>query len=196
MRPLRLTVVLALALAAATALPSAASPGKGHAYGHDKAKGPKNIPAASGCSGDPSTYSLLSYPSGGQTAQALYVLPKGKPKGIVVFDHGYGHTMYSWVRHMQRTAATLGVIAIAPDYRGQTDNLAAQPLPTSRGWRVAEGAVDTNTVAQLFDKACLKGKGHNVLYSVSMGGNTAGLALAEKGSRYYKKNGRHTNRND
>jgi len=187
-RPLRLAAVIALALAAATALPSAASPGspgKGHAYayGHDKPKGPKDIPAASGCKGDPSTYQLLNYPSGGQTAQALYVLPKGKPKGIVVFDHGYSHTMYSWVRHMERTAATLGVIAVTPDYRGQADDFRTQPLPTSRGWRVAEGAVDTNAVAQLFDKACLHGKGHNVLYSVSMGGNTAGLALAAKPKR-------------
>jgi hypothetical protein len=48
---------------------------------------------------------------------------------------------------------------------------------------VSEGAVDTNTVAQLFDKLCLKGKGHNVLYSVSMGGNTAGLALAAQPKR-------------
>ena len=75
------------------------------------------------------------------------------------------------------------MIAIAPNYRGQVDDLKAQPLPSSRGWRVAEGAVDTNAVAQLFDKTCLKGKGHNVLYSVSMGGNTAGLALAAKPKR-------------
>lgn len=183
MRHLRLAAIAALALAAVTALPSGAAPGKGHAYGKDKAKGPNAIPTASGCTGNPNSYQLLSYPSGGQTAQALYVLPAGKPKGIVVFDHGYSHTMYSWVRHMQRTAQTLGVIAIAPDYRGQVDNLTSQPLPSSRGWRVAEGAVDTNAVAQLFDKACLKGKGHNVLYSVSMGGNAAGLALAAKPSR-------------
>ena len=181
MRTLRVTAVAALALAAATALPSSAAPGKGHAYGHDKAKGPKDVSRT--CSGDPGTYSLLSYPSGGGTAQALYVLPKGKPRGIVVFDHGYSHTMYSWVRHMERTAKTLGVIAVTPDYRGQQDDLRTQPLPSSRGWRVSEGAVDTNAVAQLFDKACLKGKGHNVLYSVSMGGNTAGLALAAKPTR-------------
>lgn len=182
MRTLRRTALLALALAAVTTLPAGAA-GKGHGYGHDKPKGPKDIPTASGCTGNPGAYQLLSYPSGGQPAQALYVLPKGKPKGIVVFDHGYSHTMYSWVQHMERTAATLGVIAITPDYRGQQDDLRTQPLPTSRGWRVAEGAVDTNTVATLFDKACLKGKGHNVLYSVSMGGNTAGLALAAQPKR-------------
>lgn len=135
------------------------------------------------CSGSPTTYQRLEYPSGGQVAKALFVLPAGKPKGLVVFDHGYSHTMYSWVRHMQRTAATLGVIAITPDYRGQVDDLTTKPLPSSRGWRVAEGAVDTNVVAGLFDKACFKGVSHNVLYSVSMGGNTAGLALAAKPTR-------------
>jgi hypothetical protein len=180
MRPLRLTLIAAVAVAALVAVPALAAPGKGHAYGREKAKGPQS---ASVCTGDPAAYHLLRYPSGGGTAQAVYVLPKTKPRGIVVFDHGYSHTMYSWVRHMQRTARTLGVIAVTPDYRGQTDDLRAQPLPSSRGWRVAEGAVDTNTVAQLFDRTCLKGKGHNVLYSVSMGGNAAGLALAAKPKR-------------
>lgn len=180
MRPLRLVLLAAATAATLAAVPALAAPGKGHAYGHEKVKGPRDM---SVCTGNPSTYQLLRYPSGGGTAQALYVLPEGKPRGIVVFDHGYSHTMYSWVRHMQRTARTLGVIAVTPDYRGQTDDLRAQPLPSSRGWRVAEGAVDTNTVAQLFDRTCLKGKGHNVLYSVSMGGNTAGLALAAKPTR-------------
>jgi hypothetical protein len=164
-RPLRLTLVLAVVAGAFSTVPS-------HAGAPQLA-----------CRGNASTATVLSYASGGQNAKALYVLPKGTPKGIVVFDHGYSHTMYSWVRHMQRTARTLGVIAIAPNYRGQRDNLKSKPLPTSRGWRVAEGAVDTNTVAQLFDKACLHGKGHDVLYSVSMGGNTAGLALAAKPKR-------------
>ena len=180
MRPIRLAAVVAAGLAVALCLPASAAPGKGkgHAYGREKAK-----PVAASCTGNPGSYDLLTYASGGGTATALYVLPAGKPKGIVVFDHGYGHTMYSWVRHLQRTARTLGVIAVAPDYRGQTDDLTSQPLPSSRGWRVAEGAVDTNVVAQLFDAKCLKGKGHNVLYSVSMGGNTAGLALAAQPKR-------------
>jgi hypothetical protein len=182
-----LSLVLSAALAAAVSLPADAAPGKGNAYGREKAKSPKDIPAKSGCTGNPSSFQLLAYPSGGQTAKALYVLPSVKPKGIVVFDHGYSHTMYSWIRHMQRTARTLGVIAIAPNYRGQVDTFPAKGLPSSRGWRVAEGAVDTNVAAQLFDKACLKGKGHNVLYSVSMGSNTAGLALAAKPKRVGNK---------
>lgn len=175
---LRRIAVVAVAAFALIA-PLDASAGKGHGYGREKPRTVKDMR----CTGDPSTVTLLHYASGGETAKALYVLPAKKPVGIVVFDHGYSHTMYSWVHHMKRTAAQLGVIAIAPNYRGQVDNMAAQPLPTSRGWRVAEGAVDTNVAAQLFDRACLKGKGHNVLYSVSMGGNTAGLALAAKPKR-------------
>ena len=165
MRPLRVTLALAVVAGALGTVPSwAAAPRQA-------------------CTGNASTATLLSYPSGGQTAKALYVLPKGTPRGIVVFDHGYSHTMYSWVRHMQRTARTLGVIAVTPDYRGQFDDLRSKPLPSSRGWRVSEGAADTNAVAQLFDRACLHGRGHDVLYSVSMGGNTAGLALAAKPTR-------------
>ncbi|MCU1588131.1 MAG: hypothetical protein JWN31_1624 [Frankiales bacterium] len=171
---MRVTCFAALAAAALLAVPAQAA---NHHYGHEK---PRTTVT---CQGNPGTFQLLSYRSGGQTAKALFAVPSRKPVGMVVFDHGYSHTMYSWVRHIERTAKQLNVIAVVPDYRGQLDDLRAQPLPSSRGWRVAEGAVDTNTVAQLFDKACLKGKGHNVLYSVSMGGNTAGLALAAKPKR-------------
>ncbi|MCW2667537.1 MAG: hypothetical protein JWN57_2499 [Frankiales bacterium] len=124
---------------------------------------------------------VVRYPVAGQTAQALVALPKRTPRGIVVFDHGYGHTMHSWARHASRTAATLGVIAIAPDYRGQK-NLAPHTkggLPSSRGWRVAEGAADSIAAAQLFERAC-RPAGPNVIYGVSMGGNTSGLALAAR----------------
>ena len=188
MRSSRLVAVAALAMAATAVLPAqAASPGKGHghAYGHEKPKHGPDI--ARDCVGNPSDYSLLDYTSAGQPAKALYVLPRSTPRGIVVFDHGYSHTMYSWVNHMRRTADTLGVIAVTPDYRGQVDDLSAQPVPSSRGWRVAEGAVDTNTAVQLFDRLCFSraasARAHNVLYSVSMGGNTAGLALAAKPKR-------------
>jgi hypothetical protein len=177
----RLLALAAVSLTALAVVPAhAGDKGKGHGYGHEKHH---HAPDLKPCQGDPKQFQRLDYASGGQTATALYVLPKGTPRGIVVFDHGYSHTMYSWVRHMQRTASTLGVIAVTPDYRGQVDDFSTQPLPSSRGWQVAEGAVDTNTVAQLFDSLCLKGKGHNVLYSVSMGGNTAGLALAAQPKR-------------
>jgi acetyl esterase/lipase len=171
---MRLTCFVAVAAAAVLAVPAQAA---NHHYGHEKAR------TTAVCQGSPGTFSLLSYTSGGQPAKALFAVPSRKPVGIVVFDHGYSHTMYSWVRHMQRTARTLGVIVVTPDYRGQVDTFPAKGLPSSRGWRVSEGATDTNAVAQLFDRACLRGKGHNVLYSVSMGGNTAGLALAAKPRR-------------
>ncbi|MCU1589787.1 MAG: hypothetical protein JWP11_1043 [Frankiales bacterium] len=170
--------VAVLGLSLATALPSHAQPGhgKGHAYGRDK-----HGAASNPCVGDPREIKTLTYGVKGQTAQALYALPSGTPKGIVVFDHGYGHTMYSWSAHIARTAATLGVIAIAPDYRGQVDSPAAKPggLPSSRGWQVAEGAADSIAAVQLFDGLCGH-NGSNVVYGVSMGGNTSGLVVASK----------------
>ena len=125
----------------------------------------------------PAPRPMLHLSQGGSYAQALYSVPKGKPRGIVVFDHGYGHTMRSWARHLERTATTLGVIAVAPNYRLQQDDLSAKPLPSSRGWRVAEGAADTIAVAQLLERFCAP-TGINVVYGVSMGGNTSGLVLA------------------
>jgi acetyl esterase/lipase len=149
--------------------------GRGHAYGHDKDH------PANPCVGDPSQVLPMSYSVKGQTAQALYALPAGKPKGIVVFDHGYGHTMYSWSAHIARTASSLGVIAIAPNYRGQFDSPPSKPggLPSSRGWQVAEGAEDSIAAAQIFDRLCGHA-GKNVVYGVSMGGNTSGLVVASK----------------
>lgn len=85
--------------------------------------------------------------------------------------------MHSWRGHVADTAAKLGVIAVAPDYRKQVNDENAQPLPTSRGWRVAEGAADSIAFANLFEARC-KPTGLNVIYGVSMGGNTSGLALA------------------
>jgi acetyl esterase/lipase len=179
--PARRALVAAtvLGVAVATALPSYADPGhgKGHAHGRDKHR-----PAStSSCTGDPRQVRTLSYAVKGQQAQALYALPAGAPRGIVVFDHGYSHTMYSWAQHLARTAASLGVIAVAPDYRGQVDSPPAKPggLPSSRGWQVAEGAEDSIAAAQLFDAACGHA-GTNVVYGVSMGGNTSGLVVAAK----------------
>lgn len=176
-------IVLATAvagLALSTALPSYADPGHGHGKGHAYAYGHQKQ-ADRACTGDPGQVRELDYPVQGQPAKALYALPAGRPKGIVVFDHGYGHTMHSWTRHIARTAAQLGVIAIAPDYRGQRDQNPAKPgdLPSSRGWRVQEGADDSIAAVQLFDRRCGH-HGTNVVYGVSMGGNTSGLVVAAK----------------
>ena len=42
------------------------------------------------------------------------------------------------------------MVAIAPNYRGQRDDLSAKPLPRSRGWRVAELRSDAKTLETVF----------------------------------------------
>ncbi|MCW2679499.1 MAG: hypothetical protein JWM62_900 [Frankiales bacterium] len=161
-RPLLAAVVAAVA--ATAVLPSYAQPTRGPA-----------------CTGNPATVARADLKVDGQTAPALVALPRKKPRGIVVFDHGYGHTMESWREHLTRTASRLGVIAIAPNYRGQLVPPAGKKV-SSRGWRVAEGAADSIAYAQHFEKRCRPG-GTNVVYGVSMGGNTSGLVVAAQPKR-------------
>ena len=98
----------------------------------------------------------------------------------------HGSLCKSWTHHLSRVARDLGVIAIAMDYRGTTmvgDPNAA--TPSSRGWRVAEGAVDSIAAAKHFEAACaaeLTGKLF-VDFGVSMGGNTSGLIAAAGAKR-------------
>jgi acetyl esterase/lipase len=177
---LRRTVLASVvaAVAAASVLPSYAhhDNGQGKSQDHRNGKSPQAV--ADPCTGDPAAVQQMRLTVEGQDALALVALPRKKPRGIVVFDHGYGHTMESWREHAARTADTLGVIAIAPNYRGQTIPPVGQKIP-SRGWRVAEGAADSIAFAQHFDRLC-KPKGDNVVYGVSMGGNTSGLVVAAK----------------
>lgn len=136
------------------------------------------------CTGSPSVRHTLNITVDGVPTFGFYAVPPTTPKGVVMFDHGYGHTAYSWVEHVEQVAARDGVIAVTMDYHGQTD-IAPAPgatLPSSRGWRVAEGAADTVAAAQLFDRYCKTG-GVNTVYGVSMGGNTSGLAVAAKAKR-------------
>ena len=114
----------------------------------------------------------------------LYAVPAARPRGIVVFDHGYGHTAYSWAEHLRQVAKRDRVIAIAMDYHGQRDFPPAkgETLPSSRGWRVEEGADDSIAAAKLFDRKCRTG-GVNTVYGVSMGGNTSGLVVAKQPKR-------------
>jgi acetyl esterase/lipase len=132
------------------------------------------------CSGDPRVVRPLTLTVKGQKAIGLYAVPRGRPRGLVLFDHGYGHTMHSWRHHLARTAQRDGVIAVAMNYRGQVDSKArSNQLPTSRGWQVAEGAEDTIAAARLFDATCPR-LPTVVVYGVSMGGNTSGLVAATK----------------
>jgi hypothetical protein len=136
------------------------------------------------CTGDPSVAHRLDLTVAGTKTFGFYAVPRGKAKGIVVFDHGYSHTAYSWVQHVEQVAARDHVIAVAMDYRFQKDSPPAkgETLPSSRGWRVAEGATDSIAAAQLFDRSCATG-GVNSIYGISMGGNTSGLVVAAKPKR-------------
>lgn len=167
---------LALAAVVVASSPALAHHDKGKGKGHQKGHRPAAAAVPDPCTGDPSKVRSISVGVAGQPAAALYAVPRAKPKGIVVFDHGYGHTMHSWSRHLSRTAADLGVIAVAPNYRNQKDT-PGKPLPSSRGWRVQEGAEDSVALAQHFERVCSP-TGLNVVYGVSMGGNTSGLVLA------------------
>jgi acetyl esterase/lipase len=136
------------------------------------------------CSGDPATVKRLELAVAGEQAWGLYALPASRPRGLVVFFHGYTHTARSWAEHIRRTAAQDGVIAVAMNYRGQID-LPPYPgttLPRSRGWQVSEGAADSIAAAQLFDRDC-PGLPSIVAYGVSMGGNASGLAVAAQAKR-------------
>lgn len=119
-----------------------------------------------------------------QRADGIYAVPARAPRGLVVFAHGYGHTAESWRHHLKRVAAEEGVVAVAMDHRGTeiTPPKERGELPKSRGWRVAEGAADSIAAAQLFAHKC-RSVETVVMYGISMGANTAGLAAAAGATR-------------
>lgn len=148
------------------------------------------------CTGDPSQIKsfALTIPAGQQTtglydhpgtvASGIYALPARKPKGLVVFAHGHNNTPEgAWEAHLQDTARRDGVIAVAMDYYDPDppSPLPAGVGPQTYGWRVAEGADFSVAAAREFDAACHPRT--TVMYGVSMGGNTAGLAAAERAHR-------------
>ncbi|MDQ1696472.1 MAG: hypothetical protein QOJ03_1825 [Frankiaceae bacterium] len=136
------------------------------------------------CTGNPGKAHRLDLTVAGAKTFGFYAVPSHRAKGIVVFDHGYSHTAYSWVQHVEQVAKRDGVIAVAMDYHGQHDSPPAkgEKLPSSRGWRVAEGAQDSIAAAKLFDRSCRTG-GVNTIYGISMGGNTSGLVVAAQPRR-------------
>lgn len=115
----------------------------------------------------------------GQPATGQYALPQGPPEGLVVFAHGYGHTSDSWVEHMKRTAREHDVIAVAMDYRGLTilPDSNNDGLRESTGWPVMAGAEDSIAAAQVFEASCPSIE-KIVMFGVSMGGNSSGVAVA------------------
>jgi acetyl esterase/lipase len=191
MRPsaLRTTALAALvvAVAAGSVSPALAKPGKRQGPKPNKHKVAHVTPReirdtyAPTCVGDPANVQQIDMTVNGQPTWGLFAMPATEPKGLVVFAHGYGHTAWSWQKHIADTAARDGVIAVAMDYRGQVDT-PGTPLPSSRGWQVQEGAEDSIAVAQMFERQCATVK-TIVMYGVSMGGNTSGLAVAAKARR-------------
>ena len=148
------------------------------------------------CSGDPRQIHSFSltipadqrttglHDGPGTVATGIYALPAGRPKGLVVFAHGHNNTPErAWETHLQDAARGDGVIAVAMDYYDPNppSPLPAGVGPRTYGWRVAEGADFSVAAAREFDAACQPPT--TVMYGVSMGGNTAGLAVAERAKR-------------
>ena len=130
-----------------------------------------------------------------EEAFGFYALPERRPRGIVMFGHGHGNSAFKWQQNLRDAAAGLGVVAVAMDYRRQTFPRGGIDTE-SYGWRVREGAEDSVAAAQLFERACgakkarKRGKAKKrrapltiVMYGVSMGGNTSGLAVADGARR-------------
>src|SRR5438067_7839235 len=134
------------------------------------------LPALAGekkpaCTGNPSDVHRIDL---GPT-YGYYAVPKKKPVGLVVFDHGYGHNAEDWRDYVVRTAQNGGVIAVAVNYIPSEGT-------TKGGWWVSEGSAATVAAAQTFDRACPSLQ-MIVVYGVSMGGNTSGLAAASHATR-------------
>lgn len=179
----RLVTALVVGALLAVASGPALADGRGHSKGRDKKKPPAPAPKIP-CTGEPSAIRDVHLIVEGQGAYGLVAYPRSRPRALVVFFHGYGHTVESWREHITRTARDEGVVAVVMDYRGTiyTPPAAGSTRPGSRGWRVAEGAADSIAVAQHLDRAC-GGFPTVVAHSISMGGNAAGLALAAKPMR-------------
>jgi hypothetical protein len=149
---------LRFAVAVATVVSTAASLGAAPAA---RADGTPDCVSATGEAGSISFGGFTGY----------YAAPATTPKAVVVFDHGYSHTAAEWKPAVEK-AAGLGALAIAVDYPGETPG---------RGWFVSEGAAASVAAARLFEDTC--GIATGVVFGVSMGGNTAGLAVERDAMR-------------
>lgn len=175
---LRRTAVAALAAALALGAPAFAKDGKETNKGKHNGPKPKTHPTAPAprtpgpdnpnCIGSPGA--ILTINAGG--GSGFYALPDQPARGIVVFAHGYGHDAADWSKHLTDTARRDHVVAVAMDYGDSA----------TTGWRVQEGAVYSVAAAQYFNVMCPKAT-KIVMYGVSMGGNTSGLAVAAKAKR-------------
>lgn len=114
----------------------------------------------------------------GETATGVVAFPETDPSALVVFAHGYSHASASWVDHSRWAADELGAAAVAMDYRGTY----VGEDGAVRGWQVAEGAADMIAAARDLEELC-GGFDTIVIFGVSMGGNSSGLALAATPTR-------------
>ena len=105
-------------------------------------------------------------------AAGRYALPAtSTPTQLVVMFHGHGNDTCSWRRHLQQVAGR-GAVAVAMDYTGQR-----QTPSENYGWFVNEGAADSIAAARYFLNAYPSIK-RVYAFGISMGGQTAGLAVA------------------
>ena len=105
-------------------------------------------------------------------ASGRYALPaSGAPTQLVIMFHGHGNDSCAWRRHLQQ-AAKKGAITVAMDYTGQR-----QTPSENYGWFVREGAADSIAAAKYF-LATYPSIQQVYAFSISMGGNAAGVAVA------------------
>ena len=130
-------------------------------------------PAAAATDCTDATGTMTALPAEAGAGTGGYVRPAAAPTALVVFAHGYSHESPSWEQHMV-DAASRGAIAVTPDYSYSTHR---------RGWHVTAGARDMIAAANYFLDLCGSTIRETILFGVSMGANTSGLAVADKPMR-------------
>ena len=98
-------ILIAAAAAAAAALAPTASANTSVGCGH----GNPSVPL-------PLTVNTPDYGQG----IGYYTLPAGRPKGLVVFAHGFGNSAKAWFAGMQKVSSQTGAITIAMYNPGET----------------------------------------------------------------------------
>jgi hypothetical protein len=153
----RLLVVGALAATTVTTVPAGAA-------------GPK-----SGCTGTPSHVLNTSTVLG---LAGSYTLPATSPTALVLFAHGFRSSSVAWHKAMVEASTKHNAIAVAVDYRGL--------LPADQyygGWPAQAGSEDLVKAAASFATRC-PGIATTIAFSVGMGGDAAGLAIAHHPGRF------------
>ena len=118
----------------------------------------------------------------GEELSGVYAAPDDQPDALVVMMHGYGHTSESWIPHVTREAGEHQAVTVAIDYRGDARTHDPAGLDSSRGWNVTAGAEDAIDVTRAFLETCPTIE-TVVVYGISMGGNSSGLAVASGATR-------------